>query len=60
MNITLTSTEEAALRDALHDWSHMAVAWIVQGDEHVKETYRDLEGLMLSLRVHPKLMSSHA
>ena len=56
MNITLTSTEEAALRDALHDWSHMAVAWIVQGDEHVKETYRDLEKIMQILRVHPKLV----
>lgn len=57
MNITLTSTEEAALRDALHDWSHMAAAWIVQGDEHVKETYRDLEKVMQTLRVHPRMVS---
>ena len=57
MNITLTSTEEAALRDALHDWSHMAVAWIVQGDEQVKETYRDLEKVMQILRVHPRMVS---
>ena len=54
MNITLTSTEEAALRDALHDWSHMAVSWIVQGDEQARETYRDLEKVMQILRVHPR------
>ena len=57
MDITLTSTEEAALRDALHDWSHMAVSWIVQGDEHARETYRDLEKVMQILRVHPRMVS---
>jgi len=54
MDITLTEDEKVALRDALHDWSHVATAWMAQGDENVQVTWRNLERIMRELRVMPK------
>jgi hypothetical protein len=54
MEITLTEDEQSALRDALHDWSHVAAAWMSQGDENVQVTWRNLERIMRELRVMPK------
>jgi hypothetical protein len=53
--LALSESEEEALRDALHDWSHMAAAWMSAGDEYVQVAYRNLERVMRELRVNPKV-----
>jgi hypothetical protein len=53
--LALNREEEEALRDALHDWSHMAAAWMSAGDAHVQVAYRNLDRIMRELRVNPRL-----
>lgn len=53
--VAFSPEEEAALRDVLHDWSHMAAAWMSAGDGEVAVTYRTLDRLMTEFQVRPRL-----